>query len=219
MASLYRVDFHCHTQSSKDSITPPGRLIEQCLRKGIDRVVITDHNTIAGAKAARALDPERVIVGEEIMTSRGEILAAFVSEEIPRGLPPLEVIRRLRDQGAFISVSHPFDAMRNGHWALADLLEITPLVDAIEVFNARCMQAIFNEQAAEYARQHGMAGTAGSDGHAAFEVGNACLELPEFQDAAGLRQVVRQGRVIGALSPIWVHFLSRWARLRKQIRV
>jgi hypothetical protein len=34
-------------------------------------------------------------------------------EEVPPGLTPHEAIRRLRDQGAFISVSHPFDTTRS----------------------------------------------------------------------------------------------------------
>ena len=106
-----QIDFHTHTSASKDSLTSPERFVAAARRKKLDRVVVTDHNGIAGAQAAYALDPERIIVGEEIMTTKGEILAAFVTEEIPRGLSPLETIKRLRGQGAFISVSHPFELM------------------------------------------------------------------------------------------------------------
>ncbi|KAA0272124.1 MAG: PHP domain-containing protein, partial [Chloroflexi bacterium] len=88
------IEFHSHTFASKDSLTRPEDLIRAARRRGLDRVVITDHNSVAGARAAQALDPELVIVGEEIMTTRGEILAAFVTEEIPAGLTPLETIRR-----------------------------------------------------------------------------------------------------------------------------
>src|SRR5919106_5843231 len=140
----FRVEFHCHTVYSKDCLTRPEDLVKTCRRKGLDRVVVTDHNTIAGASAAQAMDPERVIVGEEIMTTRGEILAAFVSEEIPKGLTPQETLRRLKDQGAYISVSHPFDRWRAGGWREEDLLEILPQVDAIEVYNSRCMHPRFN---------------------------------------------------------------------------
>jgi predicted metal-dependent phosphoesterase TrpH len=211
----FRVDFHSHTRFSKDSLTSPERLVAACRRKKLDRLVVTDHNTIAGARAAQALDPDLVIIGEEIMTTRGELLAAFVSEDVPRGLTPAEAIRRLRDQGAFISVSHPFDTWRSGAWKLADLLEIAPLVDAIEVFNARCATQAENQQAADFARQHGLPGTAGSDGHAAFELGAAVLCLPPFSGAAELGEVISRGRVEGRLSPFWVHFASFYARWRK----
>ena len=211
------IDFHCHTIISKDSLTTPERLVAAVRRKHLDRVVVTDHNSITGALAAQNLDPERIIVGEEIMTTKGEILAAFVTEEIPHGLPPKETIQRLRQQGAFISVSHPFDSWRNGAWKVEDLLEITPLVDAIEVFNARCTVSLDNQRAAEFALQHHLAGTAGSDAHAAFELGKARLELPQFNGPDELRKVISQGQVMGGLSPAWVHFASWYARWRKMV--
>ncbi len=130
---MLSVEFHCHTYASKDSLTRPADLVKAARRKGLDRLVITDHNSIAGALESRAIDPQLVIVGEEIMTTKGEILAAYVQEEIPALLSPQETIRRLKEQGAFISVSHPFDEMRAGGWQESDLLEIVPFVDAIEV--------------------------------------------------------------------------------------
>ena len=202
---------------SKDSLLPPRALVEACRRKGIDRVIVTDHDNIRGGLAARELDPEHVIVGEEIMTTRGEILAAFVTQEIPPRLSPPETIRRLRDQGAFISVSHPFDAWRSGGWDEPDLLEIAPLVDAIEIFNSRCVSSEFNQRALAFARQHDLAGTVGSDAHAAFELGRSVLLLEPFADADGLRRVIRSATARTLISPAWFHLVSRYAKVRKQI--
>ena len=214
---MLRTEFHCHTVFSKDSLLAPRALVDACRRKGIDRVIVTDHDNIRGGIAAHAIDPERVIVGEEIMTTRGEILAAFVTEEIPPRLSPQETIHRLRDQGAFISVSHPFDAWRSGGWDEPDLLEIAPLVDAIEIFNSRCVVPAYNEQAIAFARQHDLAGTVGSDAHAAFELGRSVLLLEPFTDAAGLRRVIRAAAAKTLLSPPWFHLVSRYAKVRKQI--
>jgi predicted metal-dependent phosphoesterase TrpH len=214
---MLRTEFHCHTMYSKDSLTTPRQLVEACRRKQIDRVIVTDHDTIAGARAAHEIDPERVIVGEEIMTTRGEILAAFVTEEVPARLTPAETIRRLRDQGAFISVSHPFDAWRSGAWAEPDLLEITPLVDAIEVFNSRCVSPAYNQQAAAFALEHGLAGTVGSDAHVPLELGRSVLLLEPFEDANGLRAVIRKAAARTLISPAWFHLFSRYAKYRKQI--
>ncbi len=214
---MLRVEFHCHTIASKDSLTRPRELVEACRRKGIDRVVVTDHNTIAGARAAQALDPERVIVGEEIFTTRGEILAAFVTEEIPAGLTPQETIRRLRDQGAFISVSHPFDEFREGGWAENDLLEILPHVDAIEVYNSRCLYPRFNIAAKQFAEEHNVAGTVGSDAHAAFEVGRSLLLVEQFEGPEEMRKVIRKGIPQVRWSPPWFHLASRFAVLRKRL--
>jgi hypothetical protein len=212
---MLKVEFHCHTFASKDSLTTPAELVETCRKKSIDRVIVTDHNSIQGALQAQAIDPQRVIIGEEIMTTKGELLTAFVTEEIPAGLSPQETIARLRDQGAFISVSHPFDQYRSGHWAEDDLLEIIQYVDAIEVYNARCFNSKCNARAQEFADQHNLAGTVGSDAHAAFELGSATLLLPEFKDSATLKAVIRQSQPVVRLSPFWVHFFSRYASWRK----
>lgn len=212
------LEFHCHTHASKDSFTHPVDLVSAARRKGIDRVVITDHNSIAGAREAQAIDPELIIIGEEIMTTKGEILAAFVQDEIPAYLTPQETIRRLKEQGAFISVSHPFDELRKGGWKEDDLLEILPFVDAIEVFNSRCMLPRFNRRAELFAREHNIAGTVGSDAHAAFEVGRSLLLLDQFTGPEEMRQVIRTAKVKVKRSPWWFHLTSRYASMKKKLK-
>lgn len=218
MRPLISLEFHCHTHASKDSLTRPADLIKAARRKGLDRLVITDHNSIAGALEAQAIDPQLVIVGEEIMTTKGEILAAFVREEIPPFLSPRETIRRLKAQGAFISVSHPFDELRAGGWKENDLLEIIPFVDAIEVYNSRCMLPQFNHRAREFAEKHNLAGTVGSDAHAAFEVGRSVLLLDQFTGPQEMRKVIQGAKFRVKWSPWWFHLTSRYASIYKRLR-
>ncbi len=212
------LEFHCHTYASKDSLTRPANLVKAARRKGLDQLVITDHNSIAGALEAQAIDPQLVIVGEEIMTTKGEILAAYVKEEIPPFLSPQETIARLKIQGAFISVSHPFDEMRSGGWQENDLLQIIPFVDAIEIYNSRCMKPRFNRLAGEFAKKHNLAGTVGSDAHAAFEVGRSVLLLDPFTGSEGMRAVIRKAKFRVKRSPWWFHLISRFASINKKLR-
>jgi len=218
MIQRLRVETHCHTIYSKDSLTSPEALLAACQKKAIDRIIITDHNTIRGAVVAREIDPEKVIVGEEIMTTQGEILAFFVKEEVPRGLTPLETIQLLRTQDAFISVSHPFDSFRNGHWGIEYLSEIAPLVDAIETFNSRCLQRSDNDKARAFAKDHGLLCTVGSDAHQPSEVGMSTLLISPFHNADGFRRAIRNAEFNMKLSSPWVHFLSRYASWRKSTR-
>jgi hypothetical protein len=207
-----RVDFHTHTHASPDSLLTPKKMIATAKRKGLQRVVVSDHDTTRGAREAVALAPEMIIVGQEIMTAEGELLAVFVQEEVPANLPVMETIQILKAQGAFISVSHPFDPTRKGGWQVPALLRILPHIDAIETFNARCMRPVYNWRAERFAQEHGLAGTHGSDAHAAFELGRGSLWLPPFDDAASLRESIKQ-----AVSPPlilslpWVHLTSRYA--------
>lgn len=214
---MLTVEFHCHSSHSPDSLVSPAALVDACRRRGIDRVVVTDHNRISGALEAKELDPERVIVGEEILTTRGELLCAYVVEEVPVGLKPEEAIARLRAQDAFISVSHPFDRLRKGAWALDDLLVIAPLVDAIETFNARCLLPAFNRRAAAFAQEHDLPGTCGSDAHTRPEYGRATLRIPDFHDADSLRGVIRQAEQVHGASGLLARLGSRYAALRHKL--
>jgi predicted metal-dependent phosphoesterase TrpH len=217
MNTKVRLEFHCHTIASKDSLMRPEALVKTCRKKGLDRVIITDHNTIHGAQIAKEIAPDLVIVGEEIMTTKGELLAAFVTEEVPAGLSPYQTIQILREQGAFISVSHPFDIYRSGHWESEDLIKIVPYIDAIEIFNARCFFAKHNQLAQEFAAAHGLAGTAGSDAHTAFELGKATLLLDAFTDAKSLAAGLPGAKIQASLSAPWVHLTSRFAVWYKKL--
>jgi predicted metal-dependent phosphoesterase TrpH len=213
---MIRLEFHCHTEYSHDSRVSIDELIHTARRKHIDRVVVTDHNRIDGAFRAKEKAPDMIIVGEEVMTTKGELLAAFVKEAIPRGLSPTEAINMLREQGAFISVSHPFDSMRSGAWNIEELRKIAPLVDAIEVFNSRCWSMEQNRQASEFALTNSLAGTVGSDAHSSYELGRSTLILPAFNNAAELKIAISSARQDVRMSPFWVHFISTWAKWSKK---
>jgi predicted metal-dependent phosphoesterase TrpH len=212
---MIKTEFHCHTCYSKDSLVKVEDLASLCNKKGLHKLVITDHNTIEGAIIAYNSDPERFIIGEEIMTQQGEILGIFVKEEIPPNLSAQETIKLLRLQGAFISVSHPFDKFRKGHWMLYDLNEISFSIDAIEVFNSRCLLPHFNLDAIIYAQQHHLAGTVVSDAHSLGEIGTAALLLPDFTDTASLKQAIKLSEPQVHLSGPWVHLYSRYAAWRR----
>jgi len=215
--SLVTVELHCHTYRSKDSLMLPARILEVCRRRRIDRVAITDHNTIDGALEAHSLAPDRVIIGEEIMTDHGELLGYYLREQIPAGLSPQETIDRLRGQGAVISVSHPFDSVRKGSWAEADLRQILPSVDAIETFNARVWPRGANDRAQALADEVGIPGTAGSDAHAYLELGRAVMRLPDFESPAEMRVSLPKAEIDASRSSRLVHLLSRYASLRKRL--
>jgi len=123
----------------------------------------------------------------------------------------------LKNQGAFISVSHPFDRWRSGGWQEQDLLEILPEVDAIEVYNSRCVLPRFNWAARQFAEEHNVPGTVGSDAHAAFELGRSLLMLEPFDGPEELRKVIRAGSPKVRWSPPWVHFTSRYAVIYKMV--
>lgn len=214
---MWKVDLHTHTIYSRDCLTATAALIERARAVGLSKIAVTEHNNLAGALAAKAMAPDLVIVGEEIKTTHGEIIAYFVKELVPKGLSPQETIRRLRDQGAVISIPHPLDSLRRSAMGRENVLEIIDQVDALEVLNARCVSAADNVAAAELAAQHGKLMTAGSDAHTLFEVGRCTMLMPEFDDdAESFRDALEQAQPHGEISPFWPHFVSTYAKWYKR---
>jgi predicted metal-dependent phosphoesterase TrpH len=216
--SEFRVDLHTHTCFSFDSAIEPAALIARGRQVGLDRVAVTDHDTIEGALAAQRLAPDFVIVGEEIRTATGgELIAYFVREQVPPGLSVGETIRRLREQSAVISVSHPLDRLRDsalGRWLTLQIIE---QVDALEVFNARCLFAAYNRRAADLAAAYGKATTAGSDAHTLAEVGHGYVVLSPFENTPeDFLAHLKQAKTGGRLSGILPHFASTFAKLRRR---
>lgn len=216
MDELWTVELHSHTEYSRDSRTALETVIETCRAKGIDRIAITDHNTANGALKLQQMAPELVIVGEEIMTTEGEILAFFVKETIPAKLTPNETIRRLRDQGAVISVSHPYDRFRKGAWEEDQLLRIVDQVDALEVFNSRCLIPEDNLKALLFAQKYGKLGTVGSDAHIPYELGHAVLKMRPFVSPEEFLISLRTVVPVTTLSPFWVHGFSSIAKWQRK---
>ncbi len=216
--TLWRVELHCHTRASFDSLTSPEAIVRACQEKGIDRIAITDHNTMGGIAAVQALAPDLVIPAEEIKTTEGEVIGWFMTEEIPRGLSLEETLARLREQGAVIGVPHPLDSLRMGSALGREaLMRVIDQVDALEVLNARCLRQSDNDEARAIAEAHGKLMTAGSDAHAAREIGTAIMIMPPFHDAASFRASLAQARIEGRLSGGHVRFYSTYAKIVKKL--
>ena len=216
----WKIDFHVHTCYSGDSFTSLEAVIEACRKRGLGKVAITDHNTIAGALALSEMAPDLVIVGEEIKTDVGEIIAYFLKEEVPKGLPVREAIARVREQGGAVGVSHPLDRWRREAMGLTHLLSIIEQVDMLEAFNARATFSSDNRRVLDLARERGLLVTAGSDAHVPWEIGRAYVEMPAFNDndKDEFLRSLAQGQIVGRLTTPLIHFASTWAKLIKRLR-
>jgi len=212
----WTVELHTHTSYSPDCLVTLEQFVAECRRKGIDRVAITDHNIIAGALATREIAPDLVIVGEEIKTDCGEIIAYFLSELVPPYLPVREAIARVRGQGGVVGVSHPCDRFRREAMGAERLLPIIDSVDALEVFNARCLHPADNRCARAIAQEYGKLMFAGSDAHTAGELGQAVVRVPPFDSAQSFLTSLSQAEIRARPSSPLVHFASTCAKLVKR---
>ena len=208
-----KFDMHVHTRHSKKcGWMRPERLVEVAIERGLSGLAVTDHNTTAGALEVADLVRDEgllleVIVGEEINTDRGEVLAYFIDEEIEPG-PFEEVLSDIRRAGGISAIPHPFERIRKGFCGVETVLEE---VDAIEVLNARCL---FNRRALDLCREGEKPMLGGSDAHFYREVGRAWTEYPGDPRSSILKRKTEVGG--GVSSPAYLALtkgVKVWRRL------
>ncbi len=214
----FRVDFHVHTWGSWDSLSDPARLLARARAKGLHRIAITDHNVLEVALEWADREPDRVIPGEEVRTREGiDVIALYLSERIPKGTPAEEVCNEVHRQGGIVYLPHPYARGKGGSGRLAEAL--APLVDVVEVFNARLRSEERNRQGLDLAERHGLPRGAGSDAHTLGEIGNAWVELPRHPNRPrALLDAVRQGVVGGGGASPLAFASSNLAKVYKRLR-
>jgi len=153
-------------------------MLKAAADRGLTHLAITDHDRIDVAQEARALGVRgvTVIVGEEVKTRDGDLICLFLDEAIPPGLTAMETIAAARAQGGLVGIPHPFDRMRGSLLRDAAMASLAPHVDWVETHNARVV-GHGNEDAAAFALEHGLPGTAASDAHSVMEIGVAYIAL------------------------------------------
>lgn len=210
-----KVDLHVHTIASGDSLLNFSDLANACLARGLDGVAVCDHNAIWGALEVQRFCENtdiRVIVGEEINTTRGEIIGLFLSAQIPPGLSLTETIAAIREQGGVVYVPHPFDRFRARVIEPEALISIESEIDVLEVLNARNWTADGNRRARVFAAERHLLQGAGSDAHSRQEVGNAYVVMRSFETAQEFLERLCKARIEGCrTSP----FLRLWLKLIK----
>ncbi len=178
-----KADTHVHTKYSgfikyslaqfPESISEPDLVVKAAMKRGLDVLCITDHDSIAGAlkaqKYAAGMSGIEVVIGEEISTADGEMIALFLQERIEPRLGAEETAERIHDQGGIAIAPHPFSPHCPCLGRKVQYLDI----DGIEVFNAIHRDPYSNRLASRKGVTQGRARMGGSDAHSIEMVGNA----------------------------------------------
>ena len=212
----WSVDLHMHTNASPDCLSAPAEVVRRARELGLDRIAITDHDQIEGAFEAREVDPELVIVGEEVRTAEGlDLIGLFLTAHIPRGGSFREVAGEIRRQGGVVYVPHPFDSHRG---TTEEFLEdVRDCIDVVEGFNARIHDPKRNQRAQQWALARGLPLGAGSDAHLLSEIGRARVVMPAFEGPAAFLDALSEARIEGRSSSHLVHLGSTWAKIARRL--
>jgi predicted metal-dependent phosphoesterase TrpH len=192
MTKFVRVDLHVHSSASFDCTVEPAQVAATCHRLGLAPVFLTDHDSIDGALRLRG--GERVVVGQEVMTTEGELIGLFLAEVVPAGLTPKEAADRIKGQGGLVYLEHPYDPFRR-HLSEDAIEALSDLIDIVEVFNGRSDEKS-NRQAEDLCGALGAAPGAGSDAHSSQELGTVYVEMEDFEGAQDFLVKLRAGNIV-----------------------
>jgi predicted metal-dependent phosphoesterase TrpH len=214
------IDLHCHTSASFDSLSDPRKVVRAAASRGLTHLIVTDHDRIDGALRARDAAPDglTVIVGEEIRTADGDLIAAFLERPVASGTSAADTIAAIREQGGLVGIPHPFDRFRGSLLRDARMSALAPMVDWVETHNARIVGG-GNEHAAAFAREHDLPGIAVSDAHTIVEIGVAYTAMRgEPSTPAGLLAGLRETELVPGRASYAVRLWTPLAKAIQRVR-
>jgi predicted metal-dependent phosphoesterase TrpH len=197
-----RADLHIHTTAS-DGVDEVVAIVEHAAaREDLDVIAITDHERIDAALAGRSIARDRglaleVVVGEEVTTLGGHLLALFIE----RPIQPYRSLRRtiadVHEAGGLAIPAHPlvpYPLCAQG-WVLRRLLDdpdaaVRP--DALETFNPTALGRPWHDRVVRFADEQHLAHIGNSDAHALEAVGTGWTTFPG-RTAADLRAAIAAG--------------------------
>lgn len=227
-SGLIKIDLHCHTEASPDCVTPIELIPGRCREQGINIQAITDHNLVWGAEKLKELvkesdhraDELTIVVGEEITTSRGELIGLFLKESIEAGLSPEETVEKIESQGGLVLLPHGFDPLKRWRLTPSARDRIANSIHIVETFNTRVSRRHWNQEAVIWSQARGKLMSAGSDAHTIDDIGTAWVEArPQAIDGpADLLAALDGGIPVGKWRhPVIAFLFKLWYRLRQRL--
>ncbi|MEM6315464.1 MAG: PHP-associated domain-containing protein, partial [Planctomycetota bacterium] len=232
-----RIDMHCHSDASNntgeamlkmiacpESYSRPQDVYAQALRRGMDFVTLTDHDTIDGA--TRILDMPGVIVGEEVTVrfpEDGCKIHLLVFGHTPEQHADLQAQRddiyavaaHLLEHNLAHSVAHPIYRQNDMlfRWHLERMLLLfkgfeclngahsamhrqafEPLLDRLDEAEIARLAQVHDIEPL-WPQPHVKARTAGSDDHGQLNIGRTFTEFPaDVETTDDVLEALRTGR-------------------------
>lgn len=169
-----RCELHTHSRIS-DGVDDVREIVIHAIRKNIQVISITDHDTLEGS--LRALEfvekeqlPITVLPGYELSAQEGHLLI-FGEPEMEifeKGIQIREVSEEAEKKGYFTVLAHPYQFYRSG---VRKPELVVKFVDGVEVFNSRTIFPYFTSKAERLAFSSNKIRIAGSDAHSKDGVG------------------------------------------------
>ena len=184
---LGRADLHIHTLAS-DGTAGVLEILDHVERATeLDVIAITDHERIDAALAARQIARDRglrfeVVIGEEVTTRGGHLLALWIEAPVRPFRSLRSTIAAIHESGGLAIPAHPlvpYPLCAQG-FVLRGLLADEPRFrpDAIEAFNPTTLGRPWHGRVVAFAEELGLATVGNSDAHALEAIGSGYSTFP-----------------------------------------
>jgi predicted metal-dependent phosphoesterase TrpH len=199
---LGRADLHMHSTYS-DGIGTIQQILHHVEHNtDLDVIALTDHDVVEGALRARDLWAKGdyrfdFIVGEEVSTREGHMLALFIEKRIPPDLRIERSIDLVHEQGGLAIVAHPLNPLFR-HSCQREVLDRIFVnndiwLDGIETWNASFCGIYANHLAMRTNREvYGWPEIGNSDAHTLHAIGRGCTWF-EGSTAQDVRMTIESG--------------------------
>lgn len=214
---MYRVDFHTHSIASKDGSIRPEQYRAALEADLLHYIAVTDHNRIDMAEELHKELGDKIIIGEEISTTEGDIIGLFLNKVVEPHQTPADAIKAIKAQGGLVYIPHPFETVRKGMQAKT-LEALIDQIDIIEIHNGRAMMQDRSKKAIVWATLHHKARAASSDAHGAQGLCKTYTVLNEPPTRDNLIELLHKSQAIVARPPLKTLLYPKMNRARKNFR-
>ena len=185
---LGRADLHIHTLAS-DGTSGIEEILDHAVRvAALDVIAITDHERTDAAFAGQEMAisrglPIEVVIGEEVTTLGGHLLALFLQEPVRSLRSMRSTIAAVHEQGGLAIPAHPlvpYPLCAQGFTLRRLLADPDPRFhpDGLETFNPTALGRPMHARVGQFAEEFGLAALGNSDAHAASAVGTCFTTFP-----------------------------------------
>lgn len=212
----YKVDLHSHSIISHDGGVIADEY-ERILSSGVlDCIAITDHNETSFARIMHKKLGDKIIIGEEITTTDGEIIGLYLQETIPPKLDAAETVKRIREQNGLVYIPHPFEVFRKGlQQTTLDLIKDE--IDIVEVFNGRGQVRGKPKEALSFANLYEKSIAASSDAHTVRGIGRTYSLVYEFPEQTSLKRLLTRPNLSRRYAPLYTLLYPSINRIKNKI--
>ncbi|MSU76187.1 PHP domain-containing protein [Patescibacteria group bacterium] len=198
-----KADIHTHTNASDGKPSPMELLKHVEEKTDLDVIAVTDHDTTTGALEAQKLHEQGdyrfdLIVGQEVTSRAGHIIALFIEKPIPKERSAEETVRLIHEQGGLAIAAHPLLTLKHidPDMLTADGVGVDTLMsiqfDGVEIINGSPLMKDENTRTRMLNRTVIFrAETGGSDAHIKEAVGKGYTLFPG-RTAQDFRKAVEQ---------------------------